>query len=232
MQLLGYRHVIATLWTIADPPAPQVDRLSWKGRDTVVRVGWEWALLGFDAARVPAVTAPRNAEQPMMVVSMGGSDPLDLTRLAARALAKITVPFRVRFIIGPGFRTARAIAREVESLSPNFQAVHGIDDLGQELAAADWFGQDCIKRTTLDLFVNKPDTHKNRNESSEQQHRAEPQIYDNLCFLSGGEFAEEDGPGNQQQNKKHQIVEHAIAHRFAKSVAGNSQRSANARPDR
>jgi CHAT domain-containing protein len=24
MQLVGYRHVIATLWTIADPPAPQV----------------------------------------------------------------------------------------------------------------------------------------------------------------------------------------------------------------
>ena len=119
------------------PPAPQVDRLSWKGTNTVVRVGWEWALLGFDAARVPAVTAPRNAERPTMVVSMGGSDPLDLTRLAARALAKITAPFRVRFIIGPGFRTARAIAREVETLSPNFQAVHGVDDLGPELAAAD-----------------------------------------------------------------------------------------------
>jgi spore coat polysaccharide biosynthesis protein SpsF len=119
------------------PPAPQVDRLSWKGTNTVVRVGWEWALLGFDAARVPAVTTPRNAERPMMVVSMGGSDPLDLTRLAARALAKITAPFRVRFIIGPGFRTARAIAREIEALSPNFQAVHGVDDLGPELAAAD-----------------------------------------------------------------------------------------------
>ena len=119
------------------PPAPQVDRFSWKGMNTVVRVGWEWALLGFDAARVPPVTTPRDAECPTMVVSMGGSDPLDLTRLAARALAKITAPFRVRFVIGPGFRTARAIAREVETLSPNFQAVHGVDDLGPEFAAAD-----------------------------------------------------------------------------------------------
>jgi spore coat polysaccharide biosynthesis protein SpsF len=68
---------------------------------------------------------------------MGGCDPLDLTRLAARALAKITAPFRARFVIGPGFRTARAVAREIETLSPNFQAVHGVDDLGPEFAAAD-----------------------------------------------------------------------------------------------
>jgi spore coat polysaccharide biosynthesis protein SpsF len=119
------------------PPAPQVDRFSWKGTNTVVRVGWEWALLGFDAARVPAAAAPRNAERPTLVVSMGGSDPLDLTRLAARALAKITAPFRARFVIGPGFRTARAIAREIETLSPNFETVHGVDDLGPEFAAAD-----------------------------------------------------------------------------------------------
>ncbi len=119
------------------PPAPQVDRFSWKGTNTVVRVGWEWALLGFDAARVPPTTVPRDAERPTMIVSMGGSDPLDLTRLAARALAKITAPFRARFVIGPGFRTARAVAREIETLSPNFDAVHGIDDLGPEFAAAD-----------------------------------------------------------------------------------------------
>jgi spore coat polysaccharide biosynthesis protein SpsF len=118
-------------------PAPQVDRFSWKGTNTVVRVGWEWALLGFDAARLPAVAAPRNAECPTMIVSMGGSDPLDLTRLAARALAKITAPFRVRFVIGPGFRNARATARELEAMSPSFETVHGIDDLGTELAAAD-----------------------------------------------------------------------------------------------
>jgi spore coat polysaccharide biosynthesis protein SpsF len=119
------------------PPAPQVDRFSWKGVKTVVRVGWEWALLGFDAARVPAVTTPRDIERPTLIVSMGGSDPLDLTRLAARALAKITSPFRARFVIGPGFRNGRAVAREIEAMSPSFETVQGVDDLGSEFAAAD-----------------------------------------------------------------------------------------------
>jgi spore coat polysaccharide biosynthesis protein SpsF len=118
------------------PPAPQIQNLSWKGAHTQVREGWEWALLGFDPARVSA-PAPRNAARPTLAVSMGGSDPLDLTRLAARGLAKITVPFRARFIIGPGFRGAPALAREIEAMNPGFEVVQGLDDLGSELAAAD-----------------------------------------------------------------------------------------------
>jgi spore coat polysaccharide biosynthesis protein SpsF len=118
------------------PPAPQIQNLSWKGAHTQVRSGWEWALLGLDPARV-SVPAPRNAARPTLVVSMGGSDPLDLTRLAARGLAKITAPFRARFIIGPGFRGAPALSREIEAMSPGFEVVQGLDDLGSEFAAAD-----------------------------------------------------------------------------------------------
>jgi len=118
------------------PPAPQVQSLSWKGSHTQVRAGWEWALLGFDPMRVTAA-APRNSARPNIVVSMGGSDPLDLTRLAARGLAKITVPFQARFIIGPGFRGAPALSREIEGMSPAFEVVQGLDDLGAEFAAAD-----------------------------------------------------------------------------------------------
>ena len=76
-------------------------------------------------------------DRPTVVVSMGGSDPLDLTRLAARALVKITAPFRARFIIGPGFRNAPALAREIEAASPNFETVQGVSDLGAEFAGAE-----------------------------------------------------------------------------------------------
>jgi spore coat polysaccharide biosynthesis protein SpsF len=118
------------------PPVPQIENLSWKGAHTNVRIGWEWALLGFDPARLPPL-APRDSVRPTVVVSMGGSDPLDLTRLAARALMRITAPFRARFIIGPGFRNAPALTREIEALSPGFETVQGVNDLGAEFAAAD-----------------------------------------------------------------------------------------------
>ena len=119
------------------PPVPQVETLSWKGARTIVRTGWEWALLGLDPMRVPPVLAPRDAARPTLVVSMGGSDPLDLTRLAARALAKITAPFRARFVIGPGVRNGPALARDIEAMSPAFETVQGLNDLGREFASAD-----------------------------------------------------------------------------------------------
>ncbi len=96
------------------PPVPQVENLSWKGTKTQVRVGWEWALLGFDPSSVAPNRVSLDAVRARMVISMGGSDPLDLTRLAACGLAKITAPFGARFVIGPGFRNPSRLAREIE----------------------------------------------------------------------------------------------------------------------
>lgn len=120
------------------PPVPQVETLSWKGTKTQVRVGWEWALLGFDPSTVVPNRQELDAVRPRLVVSMGGSDPLDMTRLVACGLAKITIPFGARFVIGPGFRTGPRLAREIEGMRPNFETVQGVSDLGSEFASADF----------------------------------------------------------------------------------------------
>jgi len=119
------------------PPVPQTKALSWTGSHTAVRVGWEWALLGFDPARAADMEVVRDEDRPTLIVSMGGSDPLDLTRLAACGLSKITAPFNARFIIGPGFRNTKRLIREIQAMSPNFDIVQGVTDLGAEFAGAD-----------------------------------------------------------------------------------------------
>jgi spore coat polysaccharide biosynthesis protein SpsF len=120
------------------PPVPQVETLSWKGARTQIRVGWEWALLGFDPATVVPNRVELDAVRARVVISMGGSDPLDMTRLAACGLAKITIPFGARFVIGPGFRNPARLAREIEAMRPNFETVQGVSDLGSEFASADF----------------------------------------------------------------------------------------------
>jgi spore coat polysaccharide biosynthesis protein SpsF len=120
------------------PPVPQVETLSWKGTRTQVRTGWEWALLGFDPSTVVPNRVELDAVRTRVVISMGGSDPLDMTRLVACGLAKITIPFGARFVIGPGFRTGPRLAREIEGMRPNFETVQGVSDLGSEFASADF----------------------------------------------------------------------------------------------
>jgi spore coat polysaccharide biosynthesis protein SpsF len=117
------------------PPLPQVKSLSWKGSNCAVHAGWEWSVLGFDASGYNTDREPDAV--PRIVVSMGGSDPFDMTRLAARALTRVNVPFKARFVIGPGFRGTGALVRAIQSMSPNFEAVEGVSDLGSEFSEAD-----------------------------------------------------------------------------------------------
>jgi len=119
------------------PVTSQGQSVSWTLAQTKVRAGWEWALLGFDPELVSAPAAARDPERPTIIISMGGSDPLELTRVAARGLAKISAPFRARFVIGPGFRGSQGLIRDIEAMNPAFETVQGVQDLGAEFAAAD-----------------------------------------------------------------------------------------------
>ena len=116
------------------PPVPQAHLLDWTGSDCVARIGWEWALLGLAKAKLK--TRPRSA-RPSLLVTMGGSDPAELTLRTARALAKLDPAFRARFVIGPGMQDGARTARKIAGLSHNFETIEGADDLTTEFASSD-----------------------------------------------------------------------------------------------
>ena len=156
------------------PVTSQGQSVSWTLAQTKVRAGWEWALLGFDPELVSAPAAVRDPERPTVVISMGGSDPLELTRVAARGLAKISAPFRARFVIGPGFRGSQGLIRDIEAMNPAFETVQGVQDLGAEFAAADLalvsFGVTAYEAAALGvpaLYLALSDDHRFMAESFE-----------------------------------------------------------------
>ncbi|HEX3675753.1 MAG TPA: NTP transferase domain-containing protein [Rhizomicrobium sp.] len=116
------------------PPVPQAEALDWRGSDCAARIGWEWSLLGMTK---PAASTRAASPRPTLLVSMGGSDPMDLTLRTARALTKLNPVFRARFVIGPGMENRGRIARAIASLAPHFETVEGAADLAAEYAASD-----------------------------------------------------------------------------------------------
>jgi len=82
------------------PPVPQVRALTWPGFTGRVRTGWEWVLL-----RPGFAPEPRRAshERPVVLVTMGGSDPAGITLKAVRALARVSGPIECVVLLGPGF---------------------------------------------------------------------------------------------------------------------------------
>jgi spore coat polysaccharide biosynthesis protein SpsF len=116
------------------PPLPQTELLNWQGSHCEVRVGWEWALLGLGKIQSgPRMHLPR----PTLLVTMGGSDPEELTLRSARALSKLDPVFRARFVIGPGMKNGAATAAAIVKLAPNFETLEGAQDLATEFAACD-----------------------------------------------------------------------------------------------
>ena len=141
--LAAKARVIAVLDDISDrrlaathayyTPLPQVVELSWEGSSCLVRVGWEWSLLGFDPSHY---RRRENRAGPLqLIVTMGGSDPKDFTRLALQALMGATPPLQARFVIGPNFVDPGALAKEIGAAG--FEVLNDVADLAAEFARAD-----------------------------------------------------------------------------------------------
>ena len=116
------------------PPVPQAFQLDWTGSDCVARIGWEWALLGLSKTKQKERT---HTARPSLLVTMGGSDPADLTLRCARALSRLDPAFRARFVIGPGMKDGPRTARIISSMAPNFETIEGANGLATEFAACD-----------------------------------------------------------------------------------------------
>lgn len=115
------------------PPVPQAFALDWQASSCAPRIGWEWALLG----SAPAAPRRKTNGRPVLLVTMGGSDPFGLTLKSARALARLDPGFRARFVVGPGMADRDAVARQIVKLNPNFETIEGAAGLATEFAAAD-----------------------------------------------------------------------------------------------
>jgi len=116
------------------PPVPQAFALDWSSSRCEPRIGWQWALLGL--SQPPNL--PRTASgRPSLLVTMGGSDPFELTLRCAKALAALDPVFRARFVIGPGMANRERVAKQIVSLGRNFETIEGADDLAIEYATAD-----------------------------------------------------------------------------------------------
>ena len=82
------------------PPVPQALALEWPAFRGRVHIGWEWVLLQPEFAAEPHRVAH---EPPVVLVTMGGSDPAGLTPKAMRALARVNRPIECVVLLGPGF---------------------------------------------------------------------------------------------------------------------------------
>lgn len=116
------------------PPVPQVQRMDWAGFTGQLYVGWEWVVLrqefGHRPPRVPH-------ERPVVLVTMGGSDPAGLTLKAVEALDLLVEDFETIVALGPGFGHHEALRDLLARARRRFDVCQSVTDMPGLMAQAD-----------------------------------------------------------------------------------------------
>lgn len=116
------------------PPVPQVRRLGWEGFTGKLFVGWEWVALRRQFASVPAHASRGRLT---VLVTMGGSDPADLTRKTVGALDRLEGDFDAVVVEGRGYSRHEALAARLAGARRRFELLRDVDDMAALMARAD-----------------------------------------------------------------------------------------------
>lgn len=113
------------------PPVPQVQKMDWSSFSGERYVGWEWVILRPEFAQ--SIEKIKN-QKPVILVTMGGSDPAGITFTVLDALAGVKEPCDVLVIVGPGFRNMERLELRKTQL-PHFLEIHSHVGAMHELMA-------------------------------------------------------------------------------------------------
>jgi len=133
-------------------PTPQLEEVDWSGSTCEVLAGWDWVLLRreFGRRHEPVKNSP-----PMVLVTMGGSDPEGMTLKATKALESLKEDFRTVVVLGPAFNHHEAFQRFLSGAGRSFEVRENVDDMSTLMAEADLalasFGQTAYELAAMGL---------------------------------------------------------------------------------
>ena len=116
------------------PPVPQLQRLNWDGFTGQLYVGWEWVVLRREFSNPP----PRQFNNPPVVlVTMGGSDPAAMTLKGIEALTLLKEDFETIVVLGPAFSHFKAMRELLSKTDRRFELRRNVTDMSYLMAQTD-----------------------------------------------------------------------------------------------
>ena len=119
------------------PPVPQVNEMDWQGFEGKLFSGWEWVILRRQFSDPPGRPASKPGDPPVILVTMGGSDPAGLTVRALRVLDLVEEKFRVITVVGRGFSQRKDLAQVLREVSYPVEVLEDVDDMASVMSKAD-----------------------------------------------------------------------------------------------
>jgi spore coat polysaccharide biosynthesis protein SpsF len=116
------------------PPIPQVKKMDWSNFKGKLFAGWEWILLRPEFS-IKNKRDPHTV--PVILVTMGGSDPFGLTMIAVSALELLEEKFEVHLIVGPAFTHNKELQNLMKKTRHHYRILENVSNMADIMREAD-----------------------------------------------------------------------------------------------
>ena len=115
------------------PPMPQVQSMNWSGFTGRRYSGWKWIVLRRQFAQKPERDPNK---RPVVLITMGGSDPAGMTLKVVKALDLLNEDFETVVMLGPGFSYHEALKELLTGARRKFDIREKAEELPGLMAEA------------------------------------------------------------------------------------------------
>ncbi|NDV26665.1 acylneuraminate cytidylyltransferase [Desulfovibrio sp. JC010] len=117
------------------PPVPQFHELDWTDFNGTIHRGWEFIPLRREFRLPPQ--AKKIHSPPKLLISMGGSDPHELTLKILQGLKFVTEDWQAEVVIGPMFNNLDRIRKITLEHGDKIKLLHDIKDMSLPMQGCD-----------------------------------------------------------------------------------------------
>jgi spore coat polysaccharide biosynthesis protein SpsF len=119
------------------PPVPKVKQMDWSGFKGHLFTGWEWVILRRQFADPPKPSKQSPNDPPIILVTMGGSDPAGMTLKTAEALESVKAPFKALFVIGSAHQSMKTLKDFLATVKYPYEVKSGVKDMAALMTGVD-----------------------------------------------------------------------------------------------
>jgi len=116
------------------PPVPQVHKADWEEFSGELYSGWEWIILRPEFSLPDSIPSH---SPPVVLVTMGGSDPAGFTLKSVAALDALDEEFDTIIVLGPGFVHGKALQKILKGARRRYEIRKSVVDMPALLAQVD-----------------------------------------------------------------------------------------------
>lgn len=134
------------------PPVPQLQNMNWSNYKGKLKIGWEYVIVKNEFLQL---YPKKNNYKTTILVSMGGTDPLNMIYFILSSLISVNKDFKLLIILGPGYKRTKSLKNLLNKSKLDFELYTNPSNFSNIASSVDFaiisFGQTAYELLALNI---------------------------------------------------------------------------------